>query len=113
MEMLAMPAAILTAPVDRSAVDAVETIQSDAVVTKTRGLIQLKKHAEGWLCSTVIYGCETTFVPALIKEDRVKALFSLVNLGTPVLHEESIIAEFFDSEAAVREINEFGFEIAV
>ncbi len=107
-----MPAAILTAPVDTSAVDAVETEHSDAVVMKTRGLIQLKKHVDGWLCSTVIYGCETKFVPAVIKEDRVKALFSLVNLGTPVFREESIIAEFFDSEATVCEINEFGFQIA-
>ena len=43
--------------------------------------------------------------------ERVNALFALVNLGRPTLQEESIIAEFFDSEVVMSDIVEFGFNI--
>lgn len=98
-----------------TAIKPLPTIQAEVqaeVVTTTRGLLQLKKQEHNWLCSPVIYNAKLSFAPALISEERVLALFELVNLGQPILDQHSMIAEFFDSPVTIEAIEQFGFRIA-
>jgi hypothetical protein len=78
---------------------------------RTKGLFQIRREAAVWICSPVIYGSGTTFLPLSLSTRRLVDLFTLCRLPHASLTEDCFIVEFFD-DIKVAQLQEFGFVCA-
>jgi hypothetical protein len=79
------------------------------LVVRTRGIFQLRREADTWVCSAILYGSSITLQPVTMTEARVHELFKLAHIEQAELNETNIIVEFKDSEITAEALKQFGF----
>ena len=78
---------------------------------RTQGLFQIRREAGVWVCSPVIYGSGTTFLPLPLSSSRLVELFTMCRLPHASLTEDCFIVEFYD-DIKIMQLQEFGFVCA-
>jgi hypothetical protein len=82
-----------------------------ATNVKTRGLVQIERHAEeGWKCSVLFYGAQNHLTPAFLSSKRVIELFRVIGAPSPASTKDRHTVEFF-SGAQLSELAQFGFRL--
>ena len=81
---------------------------SFAPASRTRGLFQVRRDLDLWICAPVIYGSGVTFQPLSMKTRRLIDLFVLCRMPNATLNDDCFIVEFFN-QITVEQLLEFGF----
>ncbi|PZM80838.1 MAG: hypothetical protein DKT66_16485 [Candidatus Melainabacteria bacterium] len=85
-----------------------ESIMITATKIGTRGIVQIKRQAEGWLASVTFYGDSRRSTQVVLDTKRTIELFRAVGAPLPVSKKDVHVVEFFNCDPS--EVEQFGFQ---